>query len=182
MQPKQASVNDHALMQITGKELGQFFRAPIAWLFLAAFLLVSLFVFFWVESFFARNIADVRPLFEWMPVLLIFLSSALTMKMWSEERRSGTLEHVLTQPVPLWQFVVGKFLACWALLAIALLLTLPLPITVSMLGQLDWGPVFERDQIEQALLSSEEPLVDELTEAGWMTIYEDEEFVVLVPG
>ena len=140
MQPN--STNDNALFKITAKELGQFFNAPIAWLFLAAFLLVTLFVFFWVEAFFARNIADVRPLFEWMPLLLIFLSAALTMKMWSEERKSGTLEYVLTQPVPLWQFVVGKFLACWALLAIALLLTLPLPITVTALGDLEWGPVF----------------------------------------
>ena len=138
MQPK---VNN-AVGKIAVKELGQFFRAPIAWLFLGAFLLISLFVFFWVETFFARNIADVRPLFSWMPLLLIFLSAALTMKMWSEERRSGTLEHVLTQPVPLWQFAVGKFLACWALLALALLLTLPLPLTVSLLGDLDWGPVW----------------------------------------
>lgn len=132
----------NAIGKIAAKELGQFFRAPIAWLFLGAFLLISLFIFFWVESFFSRNIADVRPLFSWMPLLLIFLSAALTMKMWSEERRSGTLEHVLTQPVPLWQFVVGKFLACWILLALALLLTLPLPITVSFLGDLDWGPVW----------------------------------------
>jgi ABC-2 type transport system permease protein len=128
--------------KIAGKELGQFFRAPIAWLFLGAFLLITLFVFFWVESFFSRNIADVRPLFSWMPLLLIFLSAALTMKVWSEERRSGTLEHVLTQPVALWQFVLGKFFACWALLGLALLLTLPLPITVSLLGDLDWGPVW----------------------------------------
>ncbi len=142
MQPDRSMVNNKAVLGIAAKELGQFFRAPIAWLFLAAFLLVTLFVFFWVEAFFSRNIADVRPLFEWMPLLLIFLSGALTMKMWSEERRSGTLEHVLTQPVPLWQFVIGKFLACWTLLAIALALTLPLPITVSLLGQLDWGPVF----------------------------------------
>ncbi len=132
----------NAVGNIVVKELGQFFRAPIAWLFLCTFLLISLFVFFWVEAFFARNIADVRPLFSWMPLLLIFLSAALTMKMWSEERRSGTLEHVLTQPVPLWQFVVGKFFACWILLALALLLTLPLPITVSFLGDVDWGPVW----------------------------------------
>lgn len=138
----QRDAQKSALGKIVSKELGQFFRAPIAWLFLGAFLLVSLFIFFWVESFFARNIADVRPLFIWMPLLLIFLSAALTMKMWSEERRSGTLEHVLTQPVPLWQFVLGKFLACWILLGIALLLTLPLPITVSFFGDLDWGPVW----------------------------------------
>lgn len=139
MQPNAASKK--ALVTIAQKELNQFFAAPIAWLFLGAFLMVTLFIFFWVESFFARNIADVRPLFAWMPLLLIFLSAALTMKMWSEERKSGTLEYVVTRPVPLWQFVVGKFLACWALLALALLLTLPLPITVAMLGDLDWGPV-----------------------------------------
>jgi ABC-2 type transport system permease protein len=102
---------------------------------------VCLFTFFWVESFFARNIADVRPLFEWMPLLLIFLCAALTMRSWSEERRSGTLEHVLTLPVPLWQFVVGKFAACAAVLALALAATLPLPLTVAYLGSLDWGPV-----------------------------------------
>src|SRR5262249_14877260 len=84
---------------------------------------------------------DVRPMFEWLPVLLVFLSSALTMRMWSEERRSGTLEFVTTVPVSTWSFVLGKFLACCLLLAIALLLTLPLPITAAYLGNLDWGPV-----------------------------------------
>ena len=98
-------------------------------------------MFFWVEAFFARNIADVRPMFEWMPLLLLFLCSALTMRMWSEERRSGTLEFVSTLPVTTWSFVLGKFFACWLLLAIALLLTLPLPLTVAYLGNLDWGPV-----------------------------------------
>ena len=77
-----------------------------------------------------------------MPVLLIFLTSTLTMRLWSEERRTGTLEHVLTQPLPLWHFVLGKFLGCLLLLAIALLMTLPLPITVAQLGELDWGPVW----------------------------------------
>ena len=62
----------------------------LATIFLGAFLAVTLFVFFWVEKFFSRNIADVRPLFEWMPLLLIFLSAAITMRMWSEERRAGT--------------------------------------------------------------------------------------------
>lgn len=135
MQPK------HSIGRIAAKEIQLFFASPIAYLFLAAFAAVTLFIFFWGEAFFARNIADVRPLFEWMPVLLIFLASTLTMRMWSEERRTGTLEHVLTQPVPLWHFVVGKFVGCIALLAIALLITLPLPITVAIIGDLDWGPV-----------------------------------------
>ncbi|PCK06985.1 MAG: ABC transporter permease [Alteromonadaceae bacterium] len=138
MQPNPAS---RSIRRIASKETTLFFASPIAYLFLAVFAGVTLFVFFWGEAFFSRNIADVRPLFEWMPVLLIFLCSTLTMRLWSEERRTGTLEHVLTQPVPLWQFVVGKFLGCISLLAIALLITLPLPITVSIIGNLDWGPV-----------------------------------------
>ncbi|OED35645.1 ABC transporter permease [Chromatiales bacterium (ex Bugula neritina AB1)] len=128
--------------RVASKEITLFFSSPVAYLFLAVFSAVSLFVFFWGESFFARNIADVRPLFEWMPILLIFLCSTLTMRLWSEERRTGTLEHVLTQPAPLWAFVVGKFLGCIALLVIALLITFPLPITVAFLGELDWGPVW----------------------------------------
>ena len=132
---------DSVLGRVARKELQLFFASPVAWLFLASFMAVCLFTFFWVESFFARNIADVRPLFDWMPLLLIFLSAALTMRSWSEERRSGTLEHVLTLPVPLWQFVAGKFAACAAILALALAATLPLPATVAFLGELDWGPV-----------------------------------------
>lgn len=146
MQPESPALpprllNEQAIADITRKELMLFFSSSVAWLFLAAFIIVTLFAFFWGEAFFARNIADVRPMFEWMPILLIFLSATLTMKLWSDERRNGTLEHVLTQSVPLWQFVVGKFLACWLLLALALLLTLPLPITVAVLAHLDWGPV-----------------------------------------
>ncbi|WP_221795268.1 Gldg family protein [Oceanobacter mangrovi] len=129
------------IWRIARKELTLFFSSPVAWLFLGVFTLVTLFAFFWGEAFFARNIADVRPIFEWMPILLVFLSAALTMRLWSDERRNGTIEHVLTQSVPLWQFVVGKFLACWVLLALALLLTLPLPISVGLMGELDWGPV-----------------------------------------
>ena len=132
----------HKVFLIAKKEIGRFFASPVAFIFFASFLVVNLFVFFWVEKFFARNIADVRPLFEWMPVLLIFLVAALTMRMWSEEKRMGTLEFLLTEPVRPLYFVLGKFLACMALVGIALLLTLPLPFTVSLLGNLDWGPVF----------------------------------------
>lgn len=130
------------LKRIASKEMTLLFASPTAYLFLASFAAVSLFVFFWGESFFARNIADVRPLFQWMPILLIFLASTLTMRLWSDERRTGTLEHVLTQPVPLWQFVCGKFIACLGLLAIALLVTLPLPISLSAFSDLDWGPIW----------------------------------------
>jgi ABC-2 type transport system permease protein len=132
----------NTILRVAKKEITLFFASPIAYLFLATFALITLFIFFWGEAFFARNIADVRPLFEWMPVLLIFLSAALTMRLWSEERRTGTLEHVLTQSVPLWYFVLGKFLGCLFLLFIALLITLPLPISVAILSDVDWGPVW----------------------------------------
>lgn len=139
MQPNASS---QPLLRIARKEITLFFASPVAYLFLGSFAAITLFVFFWGEAFFARNIADVRPLFEWLPLLLIFLCATLTMRQWSEERRSGTLEHVLTQAVPLWHFVIGKFLGCLFLLGLALLITLPLPITVAFLGDLDWGPVW----------------------------------------
>ncbi len=139
MQPNQSA--QFNIFRIAQKEIALFFSSPIAYLFIGAFVAVTLFIFFWGEAFFSRNIADVRPMFEWMPVLLIFLCSTLTMKLWSEERRSGTIEYVHTLAVPLWHFVVGKFLGCLALLIMALLVTFPLPVTVSILGDLDWGPV-----------------------------------------
>jgi ABC-2 type transport system permease protein len=129
-------------IEIARKESAGFFSSAIAFIFFGVFLAVTFFIFFWVETFFGRNIADVRPLFEWMPILMIFLSAAITMRMWSEERRSGTLEFLLTSPAPPFQLVLGKFLACLGLVAVALALTLPLPITVSFIGPLDWGPVF----------------------------------------
>ncbi|MFK8049074.1 MAG: Gldg family protein [Halioglobus sp.] len=128
--------------RVAQKELRLFFSSPVAWLLLAGFSASCLFIFFWVETFFARNVADVRPLFEWMPILLIFLTAALTMRMWSEERRNGTLEHITTQPQGLWRFALGKFLACFVLLLVALLCTFSMPLTVALNGDLDWGPVF----------------------------------------
>lgn len=129
------------LLRVYRREAGAYFASPVAYLFVGVFLAVTLFVFFWAEAFFARNIADVRPLFEWMPILLIALVAALTMRSWSEERRSGTLEVLLSAPVSPAALAGGKFLAGLSLVALSLLLTLPLPLTVDFLGPLDWGPV-----------------------------------------
>ena len=130
------------LLSITRKEIEGYFGSAMALIFVGAFLAVTLFSFFWVDTFFARGIADARPLFRWMPLLMIFLVAALTMRQWSDEQRSGTLEVLLTLPVRPIQLVIGKFLAVMALVAVALSLTIFLPITVSLLGNLDWGPVF----------------------------------------
>ena len=130
-----------SVWSIARKELSTYFSSPAAFIFLGAFSAVCLFLFFWVEQFFARNIVDARPLFEWMPVLLIFLSAALTMRMWSEERRMETLEFLFTMPVKTLHLVLGKFLACLGLVAAALALTVGVPVTISFMGDLDWGPV-----------------------------------------
>lgn len=126
---------------VTRKELSNLFGSPLALIFLAVFLAAVLFIFFSVENFFARGIADVRPLFGTLPLLLIVLLAALTMRQWSEEQRSGTQELLLTLPVSNAALVLGKFLAVMALIGVALALTLPLPISVALIGNLDWGPV-----------------------------------------
>jgi len=131
-----------SILNIFRKEFNSFFASPAAWLFLGSFLLVNLFIFFWANAFFARNIADMKPLFQWMPILLVFLVATLTMRSWSEERRAGTLENLLTSPVSPLQLILGKFLAALALVAMALLLTFSLPVSVAFMGPLDWGPVF----------------------------------------
>jgi len=129
------------ILSISGKELKLYFGSPMALIFVGVFLVLALFVFFWVDSFFARGAADVRALFEWMPLLMILLVSALTMHQWSREEESGNLQVLLTMPVRLSELVAGKFLSALALVALALGLTLFLPLTVQSLGNLDWGPV-----------------------------------------
>ncbi len=129
------------VLPIIRKELNSFFGSPMALIFVGVFLAATLFTFFWVETFFSRGIADVRPMFTWMPILLIFLVAALTMRQWSEEQQTGTLEILLTLPTRAIQLVMGKFLAVMILVILALGLTMFLPITVAILGNLDWGPV-----------------------------------------
>lgn len=129
------------VLSVARKELRAYFLSPIALIFLGAFLFLSLATVFVFKGFFARGIADVRPLFALLPIYLIFLSAAVTMRLWSEEQKMGTLEVLLTLPVKVHHLVLGKFLGALALTAVALTLTLGIPITVSMLGDLDWGPV-----------------------------------------
>ncbi|MHB8135769.1 MAG: Gldg family protein [Anaerolineaceae bacterium] len=129
------------ILAITRKEIRGYFGSLLAMIFLGTFLFAILFTFFSVELFFGRGMADVRPMFQWMPIILIFLISALTMRLWSEEQHAGTMEVLLTLPTSGFKLVIGKFLAVMTMVAIALVLTLPLPIMVSLLGNLDWGPV-----------------------------------------
>ena len=126
---------------VAKKELRGFFNSAVAVIFLAVFLVATLFFFFFVDKFFARGVADLRPLFDRLPLLLIFLVAALTMRMWSEEQKVGTLEVLLTLPIARWKLVGGKFLAGLILVGMALVLTFGIPITVAMLGDVDWGPI-----------------------------------------
>jgi ABC-2 type transport system permease protein len=130
-----------AVAVVARKELRSSFQSPVAVIFVGLFLAAVLYSFFGYSAFFARRIADVRPLFEWLPLLLVLLVAAVTMRQWAEEKKMGTLEVLLTLPVSTRDLVVGKFLAGVALVAIALALTLPIPVIVSTLGPLDWGPV-----------------------------------------
>ncbi len=126
---------------IAARELRAYFNSPIAYVFLMVFAGAALFTFFNLEAFFSRGRADLRGLFEAIPLLMLLLVPALTMRLWSEEEKQGTLEILLTLPVREHELVAGKFLASWALLAVALTLTLGLPLTVAWLGNLNPGPV-----------------------------------------
>jgi ABC-2 type transport system permease protein len=126
---------------IAARELRAYFNSPIAYVFLAVFSLAAIFTFFNLKGFFGRGVADLRGLFEAVPLLMLLLVPALTMRLWAEEQKQGTLETLLTLPVREHELVLGKFFASWALLAIGLALTLGLPVTIALMGNLDAGPV-----------------------------------------
>jgi len=124
---------------ITKRELGGYFTSPIAYVFLIIFLLLTGFFTFTIGNFFERGEASLVSFFTWHPWLYLFLVPAVGMRLWSEERRLGTMELLLTMPLTTWQAIVGKFLASWLFLALALALTFPVWITVNWLGAPDNG-------------------------------------------
>jgi ABC-2 type transport system permease protein len=129
------------IRSLAARELRSYFNSPIAYVFLLVFVGAALFTFFNMNAFFSRGRADLRGLFDSMPFLMVLLVPALTMRLWAEERKQGTIEVLLTLPAKDHELVAGKFLASWALVACGLALTLALPVTVELLGDLDWGPV-----------------------------------------
>jgi ABC-2 type transport system permease protein len=124
---------------IMKRELGSYFSSPIAYVFLVIFLLLAGFFTFTIGNFFERGEASLVSFFTWHPWLYLFLVPAVGMRLWSEERRLGTLELLLTMPVTTWQAIVGKFLASWVFLALALALTFPVVMTVNYMGSPDNG-------------------------------------------
>ena len=130
------------IQTITKRELQAYFASPLAYVFIVIFLLLCGFFTFMVGGFFERGEASlVRPFFDWHPWFYLFLVPAVGMRLWAEERRVGTLELLLTMPITAWQAIVGKFLASWLFLGLALVLTFPVVITVNYLGDPDNGVV-----------------------------------------
>ncbi len=121
------------------KELRSYFNSPIAYVFLILFVNAALAMFF--RSLWASNQASLRGLFDALPLMLLLVVPALTMRLWSEERKLGTFEILMTLPVRSRDAVLGKFFASWALLAVALVLTLGAPITIALYGEPDLGPI-----------------------------------------
>lgn len=129
------------MLTVFRRELAGYFATPVAYVFIVIFLILAGALTFTLGNFFGRGQADLTPFFTFVPWLFLFLVPALSMRLWAEERRLGTIELLLTLPLPQWQAVVGKFLAAWAFCAIALALTFPLVITVNLLGDPDNGVI-----------------------------------------
>ncbi len=130
-----------AVISVFRREFASYFATPIAFVFLIIFLFAMGVFTFYIGNFYTAGVADLGSFFGFHPWLYLFLMPALAMRLWAEERRSGTMELLLTLPMPLWATVLGKFLAAWAFAGLALLLTFPIWITVNYLGSPDNGVI-----------------------------------------
>ncbi|HEX3836160.1 MAG TPA: ABC transporter permease subunit [Steroidobacteraceae bacterium] len=126
---------------IMRRELASYFATPLAYLFLLIFLILANLFTFYLGGFYERGQADLNVFFSYHPWLFLFLIPAISMRLWADERRTGSIELLMTLPVTLWQAVVGKFLAAWAFTILALALTFPMWITVNFLGSPDNGAI-----------------------------------------
>jgi ABC-2 type transport system permease protein len=129
------------VVPIFKREFAGYFRSPVAYVYLVVFLMASVGLSFFVGQFFKANLASLERYFMFYPWLFLFLIPAAGMRLWSEEKRSGTIELLFTLPVTTAEAVLGKFLAGWAFLTLAILLSFPMAITVGYLGNPDWGVV-----------------------------------------
>ncbi|OQX39263.1 MAG: ABC transporter permease [Oceanospirillales bacterium LUC14_002_19_P2] len=132
----------HSVNVIFRRELSSYFATPLAYVYIVIFLMMTGVFTFYLGNFFERRQADLMPFFMFHPWLYLFLIPAVSMRLWAEERKTGTLELLLTLPVSLGQAVLGKFLAAWVFTGLALLLTFPMWLTVNYLGSPDNGVIF----------------------------------------
>jgi ABC-2 type transport system permease protein len=130
-----------AVANVMRRELAGYFSTPVAWVFIVIFLVMAGVFTFYIGEFYNLGIADLDPFFNFHPWLYLFLVPAIAMRLWAEERRSGTVELLLTLPLTTWQAVLGKFLAAWLFIGLALLLTFPVWLTVNYLGDPDNGVI-----------------------------------------
>jgi ABC-2 type transport system permease protein len=126
-------------MAVAKKEFRGYFDSPIAYIFITAFLLLVNFLYLW--TFFVVGQADMRPFFDFMPFVFLFIVPSITMRLWAEERKMGTLEVILTLPVREKDIVLGKYLASLTFLLLMLVLTFNIPLLLAYLGKPDWGTV-----------------------------------------
>ena len=126
---------------ILRRELASYFATPLAYVFILIFLVLANAFTFYLGGFYQRGQADLQPFFAFHPWLYLFLIPALSMRLWAEERASGSIELLMTLPVRTWEAVLGKFLAAWLFTALALALTFPIWITVNYLGSPDNGVI-----------------------------------------
>jgi ABC-2 type transport system permease protein len=129
------------ILPVVRRELKSYFNSPVAYIVVVAFLVFTSVWLFYMQTFFVRDQASLRPFFIVIPVVFVFLLPAITMRSWAEEKKLGTLEVLLTLPFRESELVIGKFLAAFSLLAITLLLTVPIPLMVSRLGSFDGGEI-----------------------------------------
>jgi len=130
------------IIPIFKREFQGYFRSPVAYVFLIVFLLASVGLAFFVGQFFKAGSASLESYFIWHTWLFVFFAAAAGMRLWAEERRSGTIELLFTLPVTKLEAVLGKFFAAWAFLSAGILLSFPMAITVGFLGDPDWGVIF----------------------------------------
>ena len=123
------------------RELQSYFATPVAYVFIVIFLILMGTFTFYLGGFYERGQADLAPFFNYHPWLYLFLVPAIAMRLWAEERKSGSIELLMTLPITPWQAVLGKYLAAWAFAGIALVLTFPIWITVNYLGNPDNGAI-----------------------------------------
>jgi gliding motility-associated transport system permease protein len=124
------------------REFLGYFRTPVAYVVLGVFHLIATVVTFFASGLLKSDSASLEPFFFWMPWIFVFVVPAAAMRLWADEKRSGTIELLFTLPVTTTEAVVGKFLAAWAFISIAVLLTFPFALTVAYLGDPDWGVIF----------------------------------------
>ena len=127
------------LLAILRRELVGYFQTPVAYVFIMIFLLLSGALSFYLGNFYEREQADLGAFFTFHPWLYLFLVPAISMRLWAEERKTGSIELLITLPVTVFEAVLGKFLAAWIFTGIALLLTFPIWLTVNYLGDPDNG-------------------------------------------